>query len=742
MASIDLQNDVHRDAQQLVWALDQAARLRGFVTSRLRAATAVHSLAAAPSPLAAIRMACDLLELQAPVSLPKPDLSHGTMVALVAKFGWGVVVGCTAQGLWKFRCTAGDFEVPLTNMKFVARAGERQSAGGSVEGPGATLKSALLKHKGTLFEGVLATVAANALALGTSMFSMQVYDRVIPTSGISTLMVLLIGVLIAITIEATLKFARARIMDEVVIGVDATMAREIFTRLLSIRLDQMPSSVGTLASQLRSYEQIRAMLTARVIYAFVEVPLAAVFLVMIGVIGSPVIAAVPVVVAIFAVLIGVVVRRRIEEAAQGAANISNHRMGLLVEAVEGAETIKAGAGGWKFLARWVDTCVRSMRSDLRIQHTNESLTHVGSFLQQAGYCAMVSIGALEAMAGNISPGAVLACSILSGRVISPILALPGYLVQHAHANAALKGLNMLYSLETDSHGVEIPLVPQRINGKFCLKDVEFSYPESRGGISVSELRIRPGERVGIVGAIGSGKSTLLRILAGLYRPHSGSVLVDGLDVAQISREVICRDILYMQQDHRLFAGTLRENLLIGLPDPGDDVICVALKRSGLSRLVASHPRGVDLMIREGGTGLSGGQRQLVAFTRLLLASPSIMLLDEPTSSMDQSQERRCLSVMTELLSPDRTLVVATHKPAVLRMVDRLIVVSDGRIAMDGPRDAILKRLAQSSASHLNPVPTNDQASVVAVVPTAPPVPQIVSTNSRRRDNSPNQASYV
>jgi ATP-binding cassette subfamily C protein LapB len=230
--------------------------------------------------------------------------------------------------------------------------------------------------------------------------------------------------------------------------------------------------------------------------------------------------------------------------------------------------------------------------------------------------------------------------------------------------------------------------------------VEFAYGEGPLALQVANLKIKQGDKVGVLGPIGAGKSTLLRLLSGMYRPQEGRVLLDGLDLAHINRQVISQNIGYLQQDHRLFQGTLRENLLIGLPDPGDEVIHKALTRSGLLRLVSVHPKGLELPIFEGGKGLSGGQRQLVAFTRLLLCETIVLLLDEPTATMDNEQERLCLSVLQEELTPEKTLVLATHKPALLALVDRLLVIMGNQIVMDGPRDQVLAQLASNGASSL------------------------------------------
>ena len=273
------------------------------------------------------------------------------------------------------------------------------------------------------------------------------------------------------------------------------------------------------------------------------------------------------------------------------------------------------------------------------------------------------------------------------------MSIPNLLVQHSHAKAAKLNIEQLFSLQQDNHGVAHPLSPSHVAGNFDLEKVTFNYQDNeQPALAINKLHIKAGERIAILGAIGSGKSTLLKILSGLYAPTQGRILLDGLDIQQISRESLSEQVGYLQQDHRLFEGTLRENLLIGLPAPSDDVMRDALIKTGLIKLVASHSSGLDLSISEGGQGLSGGQKQLVAFTRLLLTKPTILLMDEPTASMDNRQELQCINVLSKEFGQGSTLIVATHKMPLLQLVDRIIIMDNQKIVMDGPKEQVLKQL--------------------------------------------------
>jgi ATP-binding cassette subfamily C protein LapB len=334
---------------------------------------------------------------------------------------------------------------------------------------------------------------------------------------------------------------------------------------------------------------------------------------------------------------------------------------------------------------------------------------MGAF-QQISYVLMVASGALLVSKGEITMGGLIACSILSGRVLTPAGMIPAQLVQWANTKAALIGLDRLWALQDDHHGCEQPLVPSHIHGAYRFDEVSSSYGSNKA-LEIRALSIQPGERIGVIGPVGGGKTTLLRSLSGMYRPQSGRILLDDMELSHISKPLLAERIGYLQQDGRLFAGTLRDNLVLGLLDPGDSVILEAAKRTGLLQAVITvHPKGLQQDIFEGGSGLSGGQRQLVNLTRVFLRKPTIWLLDEPTASMDRALELQVTQALKQSLQSVDTLVLVTHKGELLELVDRLIVIANHQVVMDGPKDQVLARLQTPPAAPA-PTPANSPPKV-------------------------------
>jgi len=684
----------------LASAIHTCTRLQGHVVDRLRLHHALAPEQAPPQATDHANWREHLLQVAKHIGATgvdwseQPDPARLPAVTWLPGVGWCTVRGKTPPGNWliesqgQTRQWPADPALPVGRLVF-------PTTGKSPDKPVRHLfKQAFLAHKTTFIEGALAGVFINFLALATSLYSMQVYDRVIPAQGYSTLFVLTLGVALSIAFELVFKLIRSYLMEHAVVAIDSQLSREIFGRLLQVRLDQLPGTVGSLSAQLRGYETIRAFLSSSTFYVLVDAPFGLVFVVLIALIGSPLVALVPLCFLLLSVGIGTVMRNKVEFHAKQATAAANLKTGLLVEAIEGAETIKAGGGGWGALSRWIDVVEESIRHDRVTRGISEKTGYLAAVLQQASYVGLVATGAYFAAEGQLTMGALIACSILSGRALGPIAQLPGLMTQRAHAKAALAGLEKVYALQTDNHGVDRPLVPEKLAGRYVLDRVRFAYPGAPKALSIADLKIQPGEKIGVVGPIGSGKSTLLRLLTGMYQATEGRVLLDGLDIDQISRDVLSEKIGYLQQEHRLFSGTLRQNLLVGIPDPGDEAMRDAAARTGLLSAITNHPQGLDLKIAEGGKGLSGGQRQLVALTRLLLSEPNIWLLDEPTASMDEQTEHRCIQVLREASASDQTLVLVTHKPALLSMVDRIIVVAGHQVTMDGPKEQVLTKLRE------------------------------------------------
>lgn len=656
------------------------------------------------------------------IALQEPDPAYMPLLAYCEGLGWGVLTerkvggavifawretGETAAsrgqstgsaphkddgGLRRIEIAGSERLAVIYRLQPRARAGTQSRSGFREE-----LHQLMWRHRGLLLEGVAGSVFINLMAIATSLFALQVYDKVIPTRSMETLAALAFGVLLFILFEWVMKWARSRVMEQVTIGLDQKLARSIFQRVLNIRLDQLPGSVGSLAAQVRGYEQVRSFYTATTLFTLVDIPSALIFIAIIMYVASPLIALIPLSLGLLAIALGLLAARRLNRHAQASAVDSYRKTGLLVEAVEGAETIKLGNGRWRFLRRWLDLNERTLANDVGSKRTSELLQATSASIQQTGYVTTVTLGAVLVMNADMTMGALIATSILGGRVLASIMSLPNLLVQRSNALAAMAGLEKLYALEPDNAGVDRPLTPDMLRGNYALEKVSFAYDEDRAAFHVEQLRIASGERIGIVGPVGSGKSTLLKLLAGLYKPQKGRVLVDGLDLAQVATEVAGTQIGYLPQDLRLFEGTLRENIAVGTALPEDGELIEVMRRTGLDQVVAGHAKGVDLPIHEGGMGLSGGQRQIVGFTRLLLRPTPILLLDEPTAAMDDASEDRCMDLLAREATAGATLVLATHKPRLLKLVDRLLVVHQGRLVMDGPRDAILRRLSEGRA---------------------------------------------
>jgi ATP-binding cassette subfamily C protein LapB len=576
--------------------------------------------------------------------------------------------------------------------------------------------AAIKRRKSSIYIAVLATFVVNFIALITSLYTMQVYDRVVPRGAFSTLWVLSAGALIALAFDYMLRVVRANMLEREAVEIDTEVSEFFFSRSADVRLDARPPGIGTMAAQLRGLEQVRQMLSSSAIFAMADLPFALLFIFVIAQLGGPLALvlgiAFPIAIGLAFLLAHMI--RRDTERAQVTGNKKN---GLLVESLDAAETIKANRGQWYMLSRWNSLLDELHESELPVRKLQAQAGSIFSSLQQIAYIAMIAWGAVRIFEQEMSMGALIACSILAGRVNGPLISqLPGLLVQWSYSRSSLKMLDGILALPPDRPVGMDQLRPTRLDAQISVKDLKFGYPGGRAGVFVPSLEIAAGERIGIIGGVGSGKSTLLKVLSGLYAPQEGQILISKLDMSQIADDVLRDHIGYLPQDYRLVNGTLRENLLLGLPDPGDDRIMEVAQQTGLAKLITSSERGLDLLINEGGRGLSGGQRVLTGLTRLLLAKPKLLLLDEPTANLDVDTEALVLRAISEKLEADTTLILVTHKLQLASMTTRLMIVANGQIAVDGPTAEVLKQLQsppQQAAPTMQPPKTGITTTIGA-----------------------------
>ncbi len=552
----------------------------------------------------------------------------------------------------------------------------------------------LLAERRGLLEIAAGALFISVIALASSLYSMQVYDRVIPTGAQATLLVLSLGMLLAAGFDMAAKWARAHVVSDLADRLDQRLARATYARFLGLRLEKMPASVGIMAARLRAYESARQFLISLLGTLAVDLPLALILLSVFAAIGGG-LALIPAGFLVLGGLAAVFSARKIEAIARDSLPAHNLKMGHLVESVEAAEIIKSGNGGWRMLARWLDLTDGARGLDRAMKDASDGFQYLIGLFQQLAYVALIGLGALAVGRGSVTMGGLIACSILSGRVLAPLATLANAIVQWANTKASLQDLDRFWALPQEVGEGASPLYVERIKGDYQIEDLRVEL----GGfaaLSLERLRISAGEQVAILGPIGSGKTTLLRVLSGLYQPTQGRITLDGLALGAMDKASLARQIAFVPQDGRLIAGSLRDNLLLGLEDPGDGALIACAQQTGLyESVIAPHPNGLAREITEGGHGLSGGQRQLVHITRALLKNPRIWLLYEPTAAMDGQTEARVLAALAQAraAAPDSVMITVTHKPQIAALAERVLVLQGGALVLDGPRAAVFARLA-------------------------------------------------
>jgi len=542
-------------------------------------------------------------------------------------------------------------------------------------------------------DAMVAAVLINVFALVMPLFTLNVYDRVVPNNAIETLWMMTIGISLVVVFNLILTSVRAYVVDTASKKIDVKLSARIMERVLDLRMEARPQSVGSFAANLRSFESVRDFIASASLTTLVDLPFVLLFLAVLGWI-SPYMVIPPAVAIVIVLIVSFVAQHRMEKLIQETFQATAQRNATLVESLAGMESIKTLNAQSTMQRKWESTTEFLARLGARIKVISATTVSFVQAAQQLVTISVIIIGTFMVQNAELSLGGIIASSMIAGRCLAPLGQVAGLMMQYQHARAALGSIDgyMKMPVERPSHKSFVPR--PFLQGDIEFRDVTFSYPEaSQASLSGINLSIRAGEKVGIIGRIGSGKTTLEKLILGLYAPTQGAVLIDGVDINQVDPADLRRTVGYVPQDPILFYGTLRSNLMMAAPFATDAQMLHAAKVAGVDAFAAAHPEGYDMIIGERGDSLSGGQRQSIAVARALINNPTILLLDEPSSNMDNQSEAQLKRRLREL-NENMTMLLVTHRTSLLDLVDRLIVLDGGRIMADGPKEQVVDALRQ------------------------------------------------
>lgn len=549
---------------------------------------------------------------------------------------------------------------------------------------------------------LLAALLSNVLMLVTGLVTSVIFDKVIPHQAFVTLWALAIGGGLALVFDLTARQLRTHLIDMAGRKADLLVGSILFRQTLNLRMEHRPQSAGAYAHHLAQVEQVREFFASATLSAISDLPFIVIFVAMVFIVGGPLgwvlVLAIPTLLLGAALLQGAMRRATASQMRQMA-----DLHGVLVEAVDGIEDLKAAGAQGRFLRQYEDATAMQATSQLKMRRLQALTMNVSAVAQQGVTLVLLVWGVYLIDAQVVTGGALIGAVMFSGRALAPLASVVQLATRYQGARAAMRALDHVMSQPTEREAGKVYVPKRELTGQLALVEASFAYPApalpgaAAGGqgpvvLQRATLRFAPGERVAVLGRIGSGKSTVLRLLAGLYQPTQGQVEADGVDLRQIDPADYRAKVGFVAQDPRLFSGTLRDNVLLDRPAADAARLAEVAALTGLDRLVSSHPQGWELPVGEGGSLLSGGQRQLVALARCLVTRPRILLMDEPTSSMDAQSEVAFLRQLRQA-AQDTTLIVVTHRPAVLELVNRIVVVDAGRVVMDGPKDQVLAALS-------------------------------------------------
>jgi ATP-binding cassette, subfamily C, bacterial LapB len=542
----------------------------------------------------------------------------------------------------------------------------------------------------------LAALVVNMLAFAMPLFTMNVYDRVIPNKAISTLWVLATGVILALSFDFVLRVARARLIDEVGRKLDARLSQKLFEKVMNLPMAERQGSTGAFARRVSEFEMVRDFFASTTVVLAVDVVFLVLFLGLITVLAGWLVF-VPIAGIALMLIAGLSLQKAMGRAALDAQADSSLQHSVLVESIAGAETLKAARAEGQMLGRWRRYSAMSAATGERMRRLTAVAVNLASISQQLISVGLLIGGFYRFQEGEMTMGAIIAIIMLSGRSLQPVGQLAFLITRGKQAFATLASLQRMMEAQDERQVAMRSIVPEIRSGHIELANVSFRYPNAgRDSLDGINLKINPGERIGVIGRVASGKSTLGRVLCGLYAPTEGEMLVDGLDSRQYHPHQLREAFRFVAQDAEVFSGTIRDNLMLGAAKADDAQLIDAVVRSGADIFLSRDAAGFDLPVGERGSRLSGGQRALLVLARALVSPSKVLFLDEPTGSMDTQTELYFIEHLKTALGPDQALVVATHRHNMLSIVNRLVVIDGGKILADGPRDEVLKHLSNAA----------------------------------------------
>jgi len=540
-------------------------------------------------------------------------------------------------------------------------------------------------------EALVASLLINLFALASPLFIMNVYDRVVPNHALETLWVLAIGVTIVFSFDFIMKGLRAYFIDVAGKRSDIILSATIFEKVMGIKMENRPKSVGAFANNLSEFESFRDFLTSATLTTLIDLPFLFIFLAVIYMLGGS-LALVPLLVLPLAILGGIAVQKPLKNTINELFKYSAQKSATLVESLSNLDSIKSAGAEGQMQGKWEHNIGQISRLGLKSRFYSSIAVNLTAFLTQMASISVVVFGVYKISEGELTMGGLIACTILTGRALAPIGQVASLLTRYHQARTSLDTLTNMMSLPVERQPGKKYLHRPMFKGDIEFKNISFSYPDQPiKALDNISFKIKAGERVGFIGRIGSGKSTIEKLMLGMYEAQEGSILIDGSDIRQIDPSDLRRQIGYVPQDISLMFGSVKDNITLGSGHADDDAILHAADVAGVTSFVNRHPEGFDMPVGERGASLSGGQRQSVAVARSLLLSPPIYIMDEPSNSMDNSTEAQFKERLSKQLE-QQTLILVTHRASLLTLVDRLIVMDGSKIMADGPKDNVLEAL--------------------------------------------------